>query len=747
MIYSTHDEVVNVVKASGGTLRMKVNTPLVKTKSVSQQIKGRMTPVGTPEIRHKSPTPNTLQYANRKVGEPSDKETIIGEERLQFGYSPNLPRANKSDWDLSQEDDSPGPQSQAGFSYHVPATNSTKTYSQVKTYPISQPSVDIPGQESPDFGSSRKQVLYVLQKGSTLPALPTKDYPRLQEYASSNDSSDNDDEEDQSAFALALRKGKEQLEHQGGDNKKEYRPRAYTAPGTPPLRGSPLVNRQMAQTDKISSQDDQTLSPLQQQILKANKDRSERIMLNQPRLTSLSGKEESNNNALKRNPLARAMSEKIDSIYFDTADFGGSDEEYNNSPYKSPQRIALPKTKSVSNDNSEGALKGSPKVPPPATKPKPKKQMGEATPPVSRREEQSPSPLPWEVKLKSTPKQERKQQHKENKAEEGIVDWKSVLKPASTSKESPHISKQPSAPDIQPANNQGLSVKKISVESQSSFQLPPPLPVIEEKFMTFVEIAPPVDFSTESEDVLLPNTLPSPSNSPLPPPLPDSSPPPKPPTSTPDIFIFPEVIGNTSSQPAHSREVSRSPELPSPLVSPKPTSVNGDRQLSTSPLTPPVFGVPSERPASPTGSDRSHLTPLEGSSKWSPDSNTSDTPPPLPNMPPPPLDLEESSELVEEKPPTEVTNITAAHKTETSSVLTPPRNEGNVYPSQSPHTKPKPKRKTDRQERNLSPPPVTGPPSNLSEAATTTTQNRYTLKPGNLLMNTIKFNLCFTILI
>lgn len=605
MIYSTHDEVVNIVKKAGGTLRMKVNTPLIKTKSVSQQIKGRITPMSTPEVVKKPPTPVLVA----KRDDPADRETVID-------HSPNLPRA---DWDLSQDEESPGPRRKDTFSYHVPATNSTfnkhSSTLQVKAYPISPQSADSSPQESPDLGYSvqqSKRGVYELKKMATMPSLPPKDYPRLQDYASSNDSSDSDEDENenQSAFALALRKGKEKLGDSGARSKKGFRARANTAPGTPPHKESPLVNRRVANQ---AENDDQTLSPLQQQILKASRDRSERMMMNQPRLKSVT-KEDSSNENLKRNPIARAMSEKIDSIYFDTAEFGGSDDEYSSSPKHSP----LIKVRSVGSAFTD--VKSSPKLPPPATKPKPsKKQPEDATPPVSHRKEVAP--LPFEVKLKSTPKLERKHTTTEDSNAENshIVDWKANLKPMK---------------------------KDDSLQSQPSFELPPPLPVVEgEKRMSFVELAPPDDFGTD----IPPPVLPSPGDSPLPPPLPDTSPPTKPPSSpTPEIFVFPEL---KPSSPSH-------PDLPSPLASPTPGS---EPHRSASPITPPVFDEPNK--------------PVEGSA-WSPEP---ESPPPLPSMPPPPLDIEEEgSERLEDTTPD--------HKLSPS-----PSSEGRSS-SPSPKTKPKPKR-------------------------------------------------------
>ena len=711
--HSTHDEVVNIVRKSGGCLRMKIITPLVKPKSVSQQIISQVTPVSTPEVHRKETVPeetpqglSLLNLQNDKEVEDtlsisSDKETIIGESNfVRRTDSPMIVSLEPSGWDSSQSqgDESPSTRHKLPglYSYHVPVVQASpsKDSPKVTSYPLnpSQEAKTNTGRQSPNpqysaysnLANENKKKAF-LMKSMTLPVFPAKDYPKLEDYASSSSagSDDDDDEEpDQnaSAFALALRQRKHTMERNSIAGKSRGRS------NTIPEKGSPLIVRKMAnQPDSTDSNGpEESLSPIQEQILRASLARSERINSNQLRMKHVD-KTEQVQDSLSRNPLAKAMSLKIDSIAYDSED-SGREDEYSISPVASPVKSYL-KSRPIQASTNQ------PKVLPPTTKPKPQKKPSSDS---SRKELNTPTTASVSTReMTDHPPKEtfEAEDSNEMKLDGGDIDWRSVLKPAServfpqvsdgqlpgksnSEKLMPPPVRAKPSPELW---QKPLSHLPIGVPSQDStdFELPPPLPALDAHPSSFVDVAPPDGFTlvgveigeSSTDDVIPPPlptmiTTPPPTSPTLPPPLPDTSPPPQLTSGSTGIFIFPEMTETLSSSPKESVSLpsSNNPlpptspiqipvvntvdRLPSPMPSPPShTDTLDELNLSESVVPPPEFGqsLPNEmankqRPVSP----------------WSPESDISDTPPPLPREPPP-LDLDTSSESKSDVPDQPIT--------------------------------------------------------------------------------------------
>lgn len=704
---------------------MKIITPLVKPKSVSQQIISQVTPVSTPEMTRKekipqeTPPPQGPSLLNKEndgednVSISSDKETIIGESNfIQRTDSPLIVNMEPSGWDSSQSqgDESPSTRHKLPglFAYHVPVVQAvpSKASPKVMSYPHNpvQERKTSTGRQSPKLQysaysnlESENKMKASFVKSMTLPVLPVKDYPKLDDYASSSSDVEEEEEPDEkaSAFALALRQRKQKMARDSIAGK----PRGRS--NTVPDKGSPLIVRKMANQPDLndSDGDEDTLSPIQAQILRASRARNERVNSNQPRMKPVDNKAEQTANSLHRNPLAKAMSLKIDSIaYYDSED-SGQEDEYSFSPTASPVKSYL-KSRPVQPRADQ------PKAPPPTTKPKPQKK-----PPNKSSEEELVTAATASVTESST--DEMTDHHskdnfrdEETKQGSGGMDWRSVLKPASE-RVSPQISDRKLSsksnsdklmpPPVQAKPSPEIRPKTLSkaVPSQDStdFELPPPLPASNARPSSFVDVAPPDGFILEgveigessTDDIIPPPiaspptmiTTPPPASPTLPPPLPDTSPPPQLTTGSSGVFIFPEMIETLSSSPKESVSLlSNNPLpttspikipvvnnvdcLPSPMPSPPShTDTLEELNLSGTVVPPPEFGhsLPDEvankqRPISP----------------WSPESDISDTPPPLPSEPPP-LDLDTSFETkvdVNELPDQPITPSTSVPISEAS---------------------------------------------------------------------------------
>ena len=696
---------------------MRVVTPAMRPKSVSQQMKSHFTPTNTPGTEKKrkkekespraprfskssSPSGSQKSFTQRKASkQKSDKETVIGEKSSQ---SPILPRSGKFDWDShGEESPSSRRKASAGAGGNVgtlPYTVSeergersssmsgspagswrSRSTSNVSRNEVNRESPSTMRHHSPSVSAipPAGNRMTSRDKCKTLPASSKHKPPKFSTYTDSD--SDSNSDEDTSSFASALRESREKikkksLQQPSAPAHQQMRERANTSPvGTPPLRNSPLLVKRSA-----PSAEDNKMSPLQLEILKASQERSNRISKQQTKLTNVAQSKEPKES--ERNSLADVLSRRLDSMSTKTKSPEHSEDSFDESPgpYSKSKHVEEVRSKSFSGIRDKRPAS---KAPPPLVKPKPKKDRPEGSesplPPGARSEEEtaverdtsvtlSPS-SPWQVKLRHR----RNLEHSKSMsaAKDTGTDWRSALK-SGGGKELP----------VQMEKKSVSSEKDESEPETGEFVLPPPLPDGANVRHSFSAVEPPEAFLLEMEETnitdlpppppptLTPPPAPKPAKSshmitedehmgpplsPAPPPLPESSPPPK----LPSVFIFPE--GG-----APSRESTKSPDsVPISLPSSVPTSDIGDLpspipspvlerspiELSTSsPLPPPSFGEeegfwiedspkstlpPPSPPKTPPIS--SPPLPSDPPSPASPDS-----PPPLPTEPPPPLPSE-----------------------------------------------------------------------------------------------------------
>ena len=113
------------------------------------------------------------------------------------------------------------------------------------------------------------------------------------------------------------------------------------------------------------------LSPLQKELLKASKERSERMEMNKPRLTKSKTVDYANNTEesnISNNPLAKALSQRIQSFNIAKVD-ETEDDDFESSPGPSPVQSPKP----VSNEMRSELKPPKTKLPPPTVRPKPSK--------------------------------------------------------------------------------------------------------------------------------------------------------------------------------------------------------------------------------------------------------------------------------------------------------------------------------------------------------------------------------------
>ena len=609
--YSTHDEVVSIVRKSGGTLHMKVVTPTFKPRSVSQQIKQQMTPVSTPEASRKSSTTSKEEspkpvMKSSILGDLKDggRETVIGGRSSTLPRSrgsPAPPRISRSGWDSSQEDIST-------------STGSLNKSKGTRGHPIltsttSNPPSDHRPAESYQMGSRSKSF-----------TLPPPDYPKAEKNSNLKDISESDnsqseaeeeDGEEESSFAKALRERKSELAKRSAE---KLRVRAQTMPE----KNSPLLVRKMSEpreaeksepSPKEEEEPEAALSPLQMELLKANKRRSERMELKQPRMTKskfeLPPKEKP---SVSNNPLAKAISERINSIAIAKVDNEGDDFDSSPGPSPVPSPTPIVSSKEVSNSKPPKA-----KLPPPTVRPKPSKKS-KTEPEANERRSESPvnvsavsekrdgsespfkvrlrsrtdrersaspvnfsgnddgraSPLPFKVNLRSNLETGKKTEKKKEIDDDGVtVNWKSVLKPAGGSgRVSPvvhvvdNVAKQsPISGTIDsvltPDSGQAGSESQFTFEAISSdFTLPPPLQANEDNRISFIDLEPPEAFFVEGVEsnadsgvagdltAFMSPTISEGSS--IPPPIPSTSPPEMVTDPSPSTFVFPDFGGDVT---------------------------------------------------------------------------------------------------------------------------------------------------------------------------------------------------------
>lgn len=708
--HSTHDEVVNIVRKSGGTLAMKVITPLIKPKSVSQQIKGQLTPINTPGTAKKdkySPRPPMLRKSSSSIlnstfqpilsaaAETNDRETIIDYAGRQS--SPVLPRSGKLEWD-SQGEDSPTIPRKTDVSGYSKLVSPTSTSPRSKSASILYQNGDTQGSPVQWSTNSAIQSNNEQSRAKTLPPLMKHEPPKLSDYADSD--SEESDEDSSSTFANALRESRAKIQRRSSLPRVQQRGRLDTMPSpssTPPLRSSPLLVKHSVEKGL-----DDKMSPLQMELLKASQERSNRVSKQQSRLTDVQMKDSKEGS--NRNSLADVLSRRLDSMNSKIKAADESDDSFEDSPrLMSGRKILSTQAKTTPEAHvREQDTKPASKATPPSVKPKPAKKEQQERPesPLvgfqaqsasKQQDKTSLSNLPWEVKLRSAPRKEPGL--KTPPVVNDGVGWKSALKPGGSSSpmrktSAPHRgeSQQDAAgfvlqPPLHDSNQQPswktsaaphreesaiLSDPPVSREQDAAgFILPPPLPDSNQR-LSFVDVDPPDAFMLEMEEtstdaMLDPHPLEPKSHmplpkeklyrpaSPVPPPLPDSSPPPK----IPNVFVFPEDRSRESTKSPNSLPFSVPSPMPdiSDLPSPLPSPVRERSTLSASPLPPPDYG---ETDGFGSGGFTQKSYQLENSSTFTPISPVSkkdQTPPPLPSEPPPPLPSEPPPPLPSESPP------------------------------------------------------------------------------------------------
>ena len=683
---------------------MKVLTPTFKSKSVSQHIRSQLTPVNTPGTEKKedgnsnrlprfskSGSPLSTSTFDEKQGN-NDRETVIGDR------SPSIPRVGKFEWD-SMGEESPK------ISRKVASSNSfnVKQHHEQESPLFRSSSMSRHYQKNSPNNTQKSLSITAMNMTSewskTLPASSSRNRPDLSKYATSESEEDKEEEERDSTFAAALRESREKLRKKSSSlmtvYKQDVTPSSLSSP--PYLENSPSMVRCAVESDT-----EDTMSPLQLEILKASKERHERLSMNKSRVTDLH--KDVRKETGRQNSLVEAMSQRLDSMK--ALSMIQSPDESDDDFESSPNQIASETVKDKLLDQKH------PKVPPPATKPKPSKPKGAMDSPTPLRlisvsddhlDEDAPSsPLPWEVKLRPT----RKKSPEPPKVEVNSgINWKMGLKsgdrgatvPTQTKSEKSYLKVNS---DLCNDGSSGLNT--------AGFILPPPLPDSGINRMSFIDLAPPDDFvlemsetntnsilpppvhtpppqikdhnlnppspippclpessppsklslSSTSEAHLLPDSLPPPTTKVYTPPsLPKSPPPPKiPSSSTFEIFILPEtqdMKSNDSAQVSSLSPIPLSSELeylPSPIPSPISSPVRerpSSSTLSASPIPPPSFDETNgfwinEEPQT---SDILQSPTLANTSSSPSHSPASETPPPLPSEPPPQFDSDTSLDI------------------------------------------------------------------------------------------------------
>ena len=425
VVHSTHDDVVDIIRKAGSSLRIKVITPLSNpSMRTSIQLQKQV------EISNSSPTtdrrdiprtdsPPVKLEASRKppalsgLDEQPERETVIDggpSHRGKGRESPNLDRIHQMGWDSSQSQDEESTHTPTSlghaekFSYLSP----TAAYSMSPTKleapklrsvtPPPTTSSDAPKPTS--YKHNAPRAVYgkaAITKGATLPALPMKDYPQL---FHSSQSSESDEESD---FAQALKKGRKKL-----NNSPSQRHRSNTMPSrdnVSPVSSNSHLEAQLKEVkQKWSTAPGQSVT---RSGMKHTKSDTTPVSSNQP--------------------LVAAIMKKIDSVRIEHSDGFSSDEE---------EEQIRPRTKLPPKEKSP---------PPPPVRPKPQFRRAHTVdfPSSTGKEEDTVGPSsagadtarplsPWAASFKKSTgsKEPIKEEPEEDKEQiDGVMNWKSVLRP------------------------------------------------------------------------------------------------------------------------------------------------------------------------------------------------------------------------------------------------------------------------------------------------------------------------------
>lgn len=684
---------------------MKVITPLVKPKSVSQQMKNQFTPVGTPDTEKKdgaSPRPpqfskynsatilnSTFQPILSDSTETGDRETVI--DAGPAGHSPVLPRSGKMEWDSQGEDSPTTPRRAADLPGYpalvlppVPTSVKSRSASNFHEENDRQGSTTLRMGRSPNPAAAIHATKTDQTRAQTLPASSKNDPPKLSDYADSD--SAESEEDNTSSFANALRESRAKIKRKSSLPRVQRRERSNTMPSTPPQRSSPLLVKR-----SVENGPEDKMSPLQLEVLKASQERSNRVSLQQSRLTKVQSVEGD------RNSLADVLSRRLDSMNSKIKSPNESDDSFDDSPKLLPGNRSLSARANATPDTHmhEQGTKPASKATPPSVKPKParKERQGRSESPlvevdgIQKDKTTGLSSLPWEAKLRSAPKEAKILP---------VGNDGASLKPG----EKPASSK---------GGKTSLSDPASQEQGALAFILPPPLPDSNQRLSFIDSVDPPPAFmlemdETSTDEIVSPHSIELRSHMPLskeqqlrpasptPPPLPQSPPPPKIPSAT-SVFAFPEPSNR-------SRDSTMSPDslpfsLPTPditdLPSPLPSPTRERSAFSTSPLPPPsfggsdAFGTPKTYPLE----NRSTFTPISPETEAQTLPLFQDEPPPRPPLPsetPPPVPSESPPPLPSTEPPLLLDSDVSLDQASISMVTGDVHSESSSSPGSSPQS-------------------------------------------------------------
>ena len=577
--YSTHDDVVSIIRNAGTSLHMKVITPLLDPNlrtsiQLQQQVEISDT---TNTLDHQHTTiredlpvridaPTMPQYSGSVNHDTVHRETVIDDvprQPLRKGEdSPSLDRINQSGWDSSQDETThtPGTPSRIQkFSYlqgavSLPATHqsSPKRYNRSTTLPHGSTMTQALSSKN-EPGQTLSERITAL-KSSTLPL--QNDHPV---HASS--SPDASDSEEESEFTKAVKKGKEKL-----SNSPAMRQRASTMPSKSPQR-IPFANQDQSNSSPTGSLKKQNTPPSE----------------NAP--------------PTFRQPLAEAIMRKIDSIRIDQKDddFSDDEESFTKTPPMRPKSYTDTKEKAA----------------PPAPKPKPQFRRAHTMGPGSAAGSNFENPTSQLGTELNKGDDKSAVSDGEDAPDGGVVNWKSALRPVKrteSGRASPGIPDHGSSRNLGTSKNQSPGKvrhrpNEVTNNSQMQFgmesgSLPPPLPAMNNRFSAeYLDLPPPEDFlslpGVETGETSTDDIIPAPppphheidsegSPSPPPPPPPDSSPPREPLDSSRLIGVqFQAGLKRTPPSSAGKAD-----KFPSPLPSPAyPSSFDSD--MGSEPVLPP----------------------------------------------------------------------------------------------------------------------------------------------------------------
>ena len=586
MTYCTHDDVVNIIRQGGKTLQLKVITPVLDhTLRTSVQLQQQVEVVNTTnsldrqDLMRRDKLPVSLP-ANSKpppLSEGSSHMTLLQRETViddvprqptKGQESPSLERINQSGWDSSQDEagNTPGtPNHTQKFSYLQPGMSLPLMR---QHSPPKKPKTQSPSQSGmmPVSSAKNEPVQTVststaADKSYTLP--PQKSYPPLTGVPDSAD----EEEEEESEFTKALRKGKEKLV-----NSPAIRKRSSTMPSRP---------RNTVQRGHFASRE-QSNSPF----------------------TSARSSTEKTAPAIKQ-PLAAAIMRKIDSIQIGDDRDRSSDEE--DSFSKTPPMRIKSHSQSVRKEKAAPAPKPKPQVRRANTVVDPSSMTDANTPSESCKGKIEDISIHHGMQLIRGSSgdvpihSKREREDKEQGEQSGRMDWKSMLRPVKRT-ESGRASPDPYDRNRSRSNsNQSPRKGQLgsgydTTDNRTQFgvesdHLPPPLPAISNRLsMEILNLPPPDNFvsipgvetgETSTDDIISHDIIPPPlhdrssrvSPSPPPPPPPDSSPPREP----FDHTKFAGVKFTERNKTGFMAPPTNDEEVPSPLPSPmNPSSFDSD---------------------------------------------------------------------------------------------------------------------------------------------------------------------------